>query len=258
MRVPATSLQHAPHVERGNPTRCLVQTSDTSEQIYEQTEKIVADLKSKWDETEEKPAAIGLTVAAVVALYVMAGITSAIDKVPIVSGALELVGIFVTSWFVYRYLVFGPGALLSEPSVFLFLLPCLCPVLFCCTFVVRSPALLFLRFRVAGRFSAAPSSPPPLPADSCLGGLERVLPLSWHCLLASMLSLQSTRLPGAWSDTPQLASVSQTTLEQCLQFCPSAAPERIRLSGPLPCCQTAPVLRQLNKVAGASYNDVVL
>jgi hypothetical protein len=82
----------------------------SDEKIYEQTEKIVADLRDKWDKTEEKPAAVGLTVAALVGLYVLNGIVGAIDTIPVVSGILELVGIFVTSWFVYRYLVFGPGA----------------------------------------------------------------------------------------------------------------------------------------------------
>lgn len=84
-------------------------TSDSTEQLYEQTEKVVADLKTKWEKTEEKPAAIGLTVAAFVGLYVANGIVNALDTIPIISGVLELVGIFVTSWFVYRYLVFGPG-----------------------------------------------------------------------------------------------------------------------------------------------------
>lgn len=83
-------------------------SSDTTEQLYEQTEKVVADLKNKWEKTEEKPAAIGLTVAAFVGLYVANGIVNALDTIPIISGVLELVGIFVTSWFVYRYLVFGP------------------------------------------------------------------------------------------------------------------------------------------------------
>ncbi|NJO33504.1 MAG: hypothetical protein HC869_10505 [Rhodospirillales bacterium] len=88
-----------------------------SEEIYEQTEKVVANIKEKWDKTEEKPAAIGLTVAAVVGLWVLNGIVGAVDKIPIVSGILELVGIFVTSWFVYRYLVFGPGAILPIQPV---------------------------------------------------------------------------------------------------------------------------------------------
>jgi CAAD domains of cyanobacterial aminoacyl-tRNA synthetase len=89
-------------------------TKDTSEEIYERTEKIVADLKDKWDKTEEKPAALGLTAAAFVGLWVLNGVVNALDNIPVVSGILELVGVFVTSWFVYRYLVFGPGMCLCH------------------------------------------------------------------------------------------------------------------------------------------------
>ena len=88
---------------------CCLQKADTDEKIYEQTEKIVADLRDKWNKTEEKPAAVALTIAAFVALWVLNGIVGAVDRIPVVSGVLELVGIFVTAWFVYRYLVFGPG-----------------------------------------------------------------------------------------------------------------------------------------------------
>lgn len=83
--------------------------TESSEEIYEKTEKVVAELKDKWDQTEEKPALIGLVTASIVLLYVLNGIVSAIDKIPVVSGLFELIGIFVSSWFVYRYLVFGPG-----------------------------------------------------------------------------------------------------------------------------------------------------
>lgn len=93
-------------------TRCYgrLQT-EPSEEIYEKTEKVVAELKDKWDKTEEKPALIGLVTASIVLLYVLNGIVSAIDKIPVVSGLFELIGIFVSSWFVYRYLVFGPGTI---------------------------------------------------------------------------------------------------------------------------------------------------
>lgn len=90
-----------------NPT-CALQT-DSSEELYEKTEKVVADIKEKWDKTEEKPALIGLVTASIVLLYVLNGIVSAVDKIPVISGMFELIGIFVSSWFVYRYLVFGPG-----------------------------------------------------------------------------------------------------------------------------------------------------
>eukprot|EP00892_Ulva_mutabilis_P001503 jgi/Ulvmu1/11353/UM075_0013.1 len=82
--------------------------TDSSEELYEKTEKVVADIKDKWEKTEEKPALIGLITASIVLLYVLNGIVSAVDQIPVVSGIFELIGIFVSSWFVYRYLVFGP------------------------------------------------------------------------------------------------------------------------------------------------------
>jgi len=57
---------------------------------------------------EEKPAAIGITIAAFVALYALNGVVNAVDSIPVVSGGLELVGLFVSAWFVYRYLIFQP------------------------------------------------------------------------------------------------------------------------------------------------------
>jgi CAAD domains of cyanobacterial aminoacyl-tRNA synthetase len=84
---------------------------DTTEQLYEQTEKVVADLKNKWDKTEEKPAYIGIFVVSIVALYIAAGLVNALDNLPIIPGIFKLVGIFVSAWFTYRYLIFSPGAL---------------------------------------------------------------------------------------------------------------------------------------------------
>eukprot|EP01024_Parvocaulis_polyphysoides_P036789 TRINITY_DN3269_c0_g2_i2.p3 TRINITY_DN3269_c0_g2~~TRINITY_DN3269_c0_g2_i2.p3 ORF type:complete len:138 (+),score=30.44 TRINITY_DN3269_c0_g2_i2:68-481(+) len=80
------------------------ETGDTSEKVTE----IVEDLKGKWDKVEEKPAAVGLTVAAVIALWTLNGVVGAVDSIPIVSNLLELIGIAVTAWFVYRYLLFKP------------------------------------------------------------------------------------------------------------------------------------------------------
>ena len=65
-------------------------------------------LQVKWDKTEEKPAVIAITSAAFVGVWALSGLVDRIDKLPIIGGLLELVGLVVTSWFVYRYLVFGP------------------------------------------------------------------------------------------------------------------------------------------------------
>lgn len=65
-------------------------------------------LQVKWDKTDEKPAVVAITTAAFVGVWALSGVVDRIDKLPVIGGLLELVGLVVTSWFVYRYLVFGP------------------------------------------------------------------------------------------------------------------------------------------------------
>ena len=65
-------------------------------------------MQVKWDKTEEKPAVIAITTAAFVGVWALSGLVDRIDRLPVIGGLLELVGLVVTSWFVYRYLVFGP------------------------------------------------------------------------------------------------------------------------------------------------------
>lgn len=67
-----------------------------------------AQLQVKWDKTDEKPAVVAITTAAFVGVWALSGVVDRIDKLPVIGGLLELVGLVVTSWFVYRYLVFGP------------------------------------------------------------------------------------------------------------------------------------------------------
>lgn len=47
-------------------------------------------------------------VAAIVALWTVVGAIKAIDKLPLLPGVLEIVGIGYTGWFTYRNLVFQP------------------------------------------------------------------------------------------------------------------------------------------------------
>ena len=62
----------------------------------------------KWDQTEEKPAVVAIGVGTFVTIWALSGLVDRIDKLPIIGGLLELVGLLVTGWFIYRYLVFGP------------------------------------------------------------------------------------------------------------------------------------------------------
>ena len=51
-----------------------------------------------WDGVEEKPAAVAIGVGALVVLWATSGLVDAIDKLPIIGGLLEVVGLIVTGW----------------------------------------------------------------------------------------------------------------------------------------------------------------
>lgn len=70
--------------------------------------EVVKGLQEAWDKVEDKYAVASLGVAGVVALWGSTGLISAIDRLPLVPGLLELVGIGYTGWFAYRNLVFKP------------------------------------------------------------------------------------------------------------------------------------------------------
>lgn len=59
-------------------------------------------LQDKWEATEEKPAVIAISIAAFLAIWTANGVITAVDKIPVISDLLELEGILVTGWFVYR------------------------------------------------------------------------------------------------------------------------------------------------------------
>ncbi|XP_058190569.1 protein CURVATURE THYLAKOID 1B, chloroplastic [Rhododendron vialii] len=68
----------------------------------------VKTIQETWDKVEDKYAVGSLAVAAVVALWGSVGMISAIERLPLVPGVLELVGIGYTGWFAYRNLIFKP------------------------------------------------------------------------------------------------------------------------------------------------------
>lgn len=70
--------------------------------------EIFKSAKEAWDKVEDKYAVSSLAVAGVVALWGSTGMISAIDRLPLIPGALELVGIGYTGWFAYKNLVFKP------------------------------------------------------------------------------------------------------------------------------------------------------
>ncbi|KAB1219936.1 Protein CURVATURE THYLAKOID 1B, chloroplastic [Morella rubra] len=70
--------------------------------------EIVKTAQEAWSKVEDKYAVTSLAVAGAVALWGSSGMISAIDRLPLVPGVLELVGIGYTGWFAYKNLVFKP------------------------------------------------------------------------------------------------------------------------------------------------------
>ncbi|KAJ8898761.1 hypothetical protein K2173_005071 [Erythroxylum novogranatense] len=70
--------------------------------------ELVTTVKEAWDKVEDKYAVSSLALAGVIALWGSTGMISAIDRLPLIPGILELVGIGYTGWFTYKNLVFRP------------------------------------------------------------------------------------------------------------------------------------------------------
>ncbi|TKY64161.1 CURVATURE THYLAKOID 1B [Spatholobus suberectus] len=70
--------------------------------------EFVKTLQEAWDKVDDKYAVSSLAVVGVVALWGSVGLISAIDRLPLIPGVLEIVGIGYTGWFVYKNIVFKP------------------------------------------------------------------------------------------------------------------------------------------------------
>ncbi|KAJ8748446.1 hypothetical protein K2173_003341 [Erythroxylum novogranatense] len=70
--------------------------------------EVLKTITEAWDKVEDKYAVSSIAVAGVIALWGSTGLISAIDRLPLVPGILELVGIGYTGWFMYKNVVFKP------------------------------------------------------------------------------------------------------------------------------------------------------
>lgn len=83
-------------------------TEDVNKKLQEAVENTTTFLQTKWEETEDKPAAVAVTAGAVLLLITASSVVDAVDKIPVVNDLIKLIGVGVTGWFIWRYLVFGP------------------------------------------------------------------------------------------------------------------------------------------------------
>ncbi|EYU24705.1 hypothetical protein ABFS82_04G100500 [Erythranthe guttata] len=69
---------------------------------------IVKSVLNVWDKSEDRVALVALGFAGVVGFWASINLVTSIEKIPVVPGVLELIGLLFSSWFTYRYLLFKP------------------------------------------------------------------------------------------------------------------------------------------------------
>ncbi|KAF7800811.1 protein CURVATURE THYLAKOID 1B, chloroplastic-like [Senna tora] len=81
--------------------------------------EFVKPLLTTWEKVEDKYAVSLVIVAAVTALWASTGVISAIDRLPLLPGVLEIVGIVYSGWFAYKNLIYKPESFCGNGSVWL-------------------------------------------------------------------------------------------------------------------------------------------
>jgi len=93
--------------------------------VAEKAQAAVSAASTAWEDVEDKPAAVALGFAGVLALYTSLTVLNTIDSLPLVGGFFELVGLGASTYFAYLYinpdtrseLVAGAKKTLSEMSL---------------------------------------------------------------------------------------------------------------------------------------------
>ncbi|KAF2922739.1 hypothetical protein DAI22_07g136400 [Oryza sativa Japonica Group] len=104
--VAATGIKYGLRASRGVAIRAADGTGSETE-----VPEVVKAAQDAWAKVEDKYAVTAIGVAALVGLWTAIGAIKAIDRLPLLPGVLELVGIGYTGWFTYRNLIFQPDRL---------------------------------------------------------------------------------------------------------------------------------------------------
>eukprot|EP00209_Acetabularia_acetabulum_P000732 EC095463.1.p1 GENE.EC095463.1~~EC095463.1.p1 ORF type:complete len:143 (+),score=7.48 EC095463.1:25-453(+) len=97
-RTPIALPQRRPNVFR-------VKADTSSEQSFD-AEKLIDELKVKWDAVDNKTNVAVYGAGAVAAVWLASTLVGAVNAVPLLPKLMELVGLGYSAWFVYRYLLF--------------------------------------------------------------------------------------------------------------------------------------------------------
>ncbi len=79
------------------------------QQVWDKVSSLLGDLPdyvSQFFKQYRRPiVTVGLIVAAIVAVKIVLALLDAINDLPLLAPAFELIGLFYTGWFLYRYLL---------------------------------------------------------------------------------------------------------------------------------------------------------
>ncbi|ESQ46189.1 hypothetical protein EUTSA_v10000365mg [Eutrema salsugineum] len=107
-----TSIQKLPfsliREKRNHGIALMVKATRESSESSSTDLNVVSSIQNVWDKSEDRLGLIGLSFAAIVALWASLNLITTIDKLPVISTGFELVGILFSTWFTYRYLLFKP------------------------------------------------------------------------------------------------------------------------------------------------------
>jgi hypothetical protein len=86
----------------------VAKASETQAEASEAVSDLLKSLQESWEKVDDKLVVGGLGIAGLIVLWASTGLISAIDKLPLLPGFFEFVGIVFSGWFTYRYLLFKP------------------------------------------------------------------------------------------------------------------------------------------------------
>jgi hypothetical protein len=111
----------APFIEPEQPVVVEVDSSDSTaealgdeasrqiKQVWEKVSGLLGDLPeyvSEFFKQYRRPiVTVGLILAAIIAVKIVLALLDAVNDVPLLAPTFELIGLFYTGWFLYRYLL---------------------------------------------------------------------------------------------------------------------------------------------------------
>lgn len=83
--------------------------SDDESPVVQRARQLAGSIRDTWQGTTNKGEVIAYGALLSLGLWAAVGVVDAVDRVPVVSQVLKLVGTSYTGWFAWRYLIFHEG-----------------------------------------------------------------------------------------------------------------------------------------------------